>query len=217
MVLVALGVIALRASDGIDWGSAPEWVMAVVTLVAAIVALMTYRRSVQVRREAQPRLVYSKVLETKHHGTGAVFDRLPEGATRRTVAPNCADLQRRSGHLVHVAVVPVTAVTVAVHNGSDELIGPARVQTVHTETEEPVTDVTMGTSRVEPGADWVAQVVFPNEVHPAQPPIGTSVVFRDATGQWWRRRQSHPIEPARHPDAPGPPTPTFHHGGGGPG
>jgi hypothetical protein len=52
---------------------------------------------------------------------------------------------------------------------------------------------------IEPGADHVVSFVWPNADHPGQPGLGTTVIFRDASGSWWRRHLSEPIE-AVHDD-----------------
>ena len=55
-------------------GSWPDWIAATFTSLAFVVAAVSYRRSVEVRREAQARLVYSKI----QHIEAAVSDRWPD-------------------------------------------------------------------------------------------------------------------------------------------
>jgi len=52
---------------------------------------------------------------------------------------------------------------------------------------------------VDPESDFFIDFVWPNADHPGQPALGTTLLFRDASGQWWRRYRAEPIE-AVHDD-----------------
>ena len=101
---------------------------------------------------------------------------------------------------------PVLQATVIIHNGSKELIGPARVQLVnqagHPQAFEQIS-ISVGT--IEPESDYTVNFTWVNSQHPGQPALGTTLVFRDASGQWWRRQRSEPIESIhRDPEDSGP-------------
>lgn len=47
---------------------------------------------------------------------------------------------------------------------------------------------------VDPESDSIVSFVWPHGDHPAYPSLGSTVIFRDASEQWWRRHLSEPIE-----------------------
>jgi len=61
---------------------------------------------------------------------------------------------------------------------------------------------------IDPDSDFVVEFVFPNPDHPKQPSIGTTVIFRDAVGAWWRRHLAEPIEFVHDDPENSSPTPT---------
>lgn len=98
----------------------------------------------------------------------------------------------------YLATVPVMQLTAVIHNGSKELIGPVKIQVVNTGARR-VYDSSISFGPVEPESDYRVNFTIPNDVHPGQPSLGTTLIFRDASGQWWRRHLAEPIE-AVHDD-----------------
>lgn len=196
--------------DKITLGSWPDWVAAIGTSLAFIVAAVSYARSVKVRREEQARLVYSKVIDVKHYKAGTELELLPNGAKRGALigggrtwtfaVPSSPDEKLRD-----VALAPVIQLTAVVHNGSKELIGPAKVQVVNIGRNNMGRKTTYDTFSVivdvvDPESDYVVAFSWPNVDHAAgEPSLGTTLLFRDASGQWWRRHRAEPIE-AVHDD-----------------
>jgi hypothetical protein len=177
-------------------GSWPDWIAAVFTSLAFVVAAISYARSVRVREEAQARLVYSYVLHVEEHEAGAVFDVLPRGAQSGTGGGGTAMLPKAAptDPWRQVAVVPVIQMTAVIHNGSDELIGPAKLQVVNSGRGKVLDDFSMMAGSVRPHSDHIVDFVWPNADYPGSPSTATTVIFRDASGSWWRRHMSEPIE-----------------------
>lgn len=181
-------------------GSWPDWIAAIGTSFAFVVAALSYGRSVKVRREAQARLVYAKVTNVEFSDAGSELELLPGGARMGAngggayiVMPSSASKAR------YLATGPVIQLTVTIHNGSKELIGPAKIQVVNTGRKQVYDSVAVRVSTIDPESDYVVSFLLPNADHPGQPSLGATVIFRDASGSWWRRHLSEPIE-AVHDD-----------------
>lgn len=182
-------------------GSWPDWIAATFTSLAFVVAALSYRRSVKVRRQAQARLVYSKMIDHRDHAAGALLDILPNEARigNGTDAVSIVFPQSPEEQAKHLALVPVCEVTAVIHNGSQELIGPAKVQVVNRGRRAIYDDFCVIVGAVDPDSEYPVVFTFPNLDHPSSPSLGTTVIFRDASGQWWRRHESEPME-AVHDD-----------------
>lgn len=187
-------ILGLMSPD--QWEAWRGWLTTVGGLVALLIATNTYRRNGKIKREEQARLVYSRFTHVAHHEQGTSFELNANGAqigiltpSVKTVANTGAD---GTAHHEGFALAPLIQTTVVIHNGSKELIGPARVQMVNSERTWEEFSITAPS--VEPETDYVVEFIWANEVHPAQAPLGTTVIFRDASGQWWRRYGAEPIE-----------------------
>jgi hypothetical protein len=182
--------------DQITPGSWPDWIAAIGTTLAFLVAAVSYARSVEVRREAQARMVYSKITHHAEYEPLATFEILPNGARIGgggegvgIVSPSVTGGEPR-----YLAVAPVIQVSVTVHNGSKELIGPVKLQIVDTGLKTTYDTFCSNFALVEPESDYVVSFTFRNIHHPGSPSLGSTVLFRDASGQWWRRHLAEPIE-----------------------
>ena len=179
-------------------GTWPDWIAAVGTSFAFLIAAVAYFRDVKTRRESQARLVYTRLLTIKDHRPGELLEALAEGATQgissasiRLVLPP----QTGTGKAALVSDDDTIRVTAAVRNASDELIGPVKLQLVDTGRQEVFNEFCLLTAYIEPGSEYVGDFVFVNPAGPgAQPALGTTVIFRDASGQWWRRHLAEAIE-----------------------
>lgn len=181
-----------------QWDAWRNWLATVGGLTALLLATNTYRRNGKIKREEQARLVYSKFTHIEHHLPDATFPMLPNDATTGIGSPGVPrvtnpDLDAEH-KLLGFAIAPLIQATVVIHNGSKELIGPARVQMVNGGTGRTWDEFSIGVGAIEPESDCVADFTWINEVHPAQPSLATTVIFRDASGQWWRRHRAEPIE-----------------------
>jgi hypothetical protein len=182
-----------------QWDSLRSWLATIGGLVALLIAANTYRRNVRIKREEQARLVYSKFQHVKHHDPGATFPLLPNGAKQGSVSPGMQIVKnpaRNAGDSAALgrAIAPLIQTTVIIHNGSKELIGPARVQMVNGGTGRTWDEFSISVGAVDPESDYVVGFTWINKVHPGQPSLASTVIFRDASGQWWRRHRAEPIE-----------------------
>lgn len=176
-----------------------NWLVTAGGLVALLIATNTYRRNVKVKREEQARLVYSKLIDIKLHEQGATFDMLPNDAqvginagVTATVPPGPDDPPGTKSR--SLALTPTIQITAIIHNGSKELIGPVRIQVVDTGRNFTLETFSLGVGAIDPESDFVVDFIWPNTDAPGLPGLGTTVIFRDASGSWWRRRLSEPIE-----------------------
>jgi hypothetical protein len=189
-------VYALQQTQGVTAGTWPTWISAVVTSFALMVAALSYARSVKTHREAQARLVYSKVTDISEHQPGTMFELLPndakigcgaEGAS--IVLPTAPDAEAQ-----FLALAPVIQLTVVIHNGSKELIGPAKVQIFNHGLKKVHDTRSVIVGAIEPESDYIVSFTIQNAHHPGSPSLGTTLIFRDASGQWWRRLAAEQIE-----------------------
>ncbi len=95
------------------------------------------------------------------------------------------------------ALKPVIHVTAVIHNGSEELIGPATIQLVDAGENRIWDDVSIEVETIDPKGDYVVNLVLPSESSSAIPSVESTVTFRDASGYRWRRHRSDPVERLR--------------------
>lgn len=181
--------------------------MAVGTSLAFIVAAVSYLRDVGLKKEAQARLVYSKLVDLSFHEAGEPLAALQPGVTMGILAVQ-ATRTYAGGTACIVPSTPVVRVTASIRNRSDELIGPAKLQIVNTGRKVIFESFAGSVGSVDPQSDMLIDFVFPNTEHPNQPSIGTTVIFRDASGAWWRRHLAEPIESVHDDPENSAPTPT---------
>lgn len=182
-----------------QWDAWRNALTAIVGLIALSIAVGTYRRNVRIKREEQARAVYSKVTHAWHYATGDTFPIMPYGAQLGFKSEEM-DIIRNSVRnaedpdVLGRALAPLNHATVVIHNGSKELIGPARVQMVNGGDGKIWDEFSLSVDAVDPESNFVVDFTWLNEFHPGQPSLATTVIFRDASGQWWRRHRAEPIE-----------------------
>jgi hypothetical protein len=138
---------------GITLGSWPDWVAAIGTSLAFVVAAFAYRRKVKVRRESQARLVYSKLVDYETFHVGAILPMLAEGAVQSCNEPGTVEFVFSDDPDVKAVLrttAPAIRVVIDVHNLSDELIGPAKIQVVDAGCDAILNDFCCLTSAIEP-------------------------------------------------------------------
>lgn len=179
-----------------QWDAWRNWVATIGGLIALSIATLTYRRNVRLKREEQARLVYSKMTDVVFHAPGEKFPILPEGVGSGYTIDGAVFVpdDNTGGKMQMLAVAPVISMTIAVVNGSKELIGPVKVSAVNSGLNVVLEDVTMVLASVDPESTKLVNFTWINPVHPGQPALSSTVIFRDATGYWWRRYMAEPIE-----------------------
>lgn len=182
-----------------QWDAWRGWLTTLGGLVALFVATSTYLRNGRIKREEQARLVYSKHTHVDLYEVGQTFSlkspaadsgQVIEGAADVVMNPDSTSAERWLG----LALQPLIQVRVVIHNGSKELIGPARLQVLNAGNGLIWEDFSIKVDAVGPETDYVVDAVWINSFHPGMPSLATTVIFRDASGQWWRRHRSEPIE-----------------------
>ncbi len=164
----------------LDWDSIRNWLATIGGLVALLIAANTYRRNVRFKREEQARLVYSKP-----SGISVLGPDEPEEELGSRGSVSMHHMNRTPNRVQYWATV---------HNGSKELVGPVRIEVKHIGADPRYGEIWGTTPTIEPESDYTTAFLFDNHHAPNMPMFSTSVLFRDASGQWWRRHDSEPIE-----------------------
>lgn len=178
----------------VSLGSWPDWIAAVGTSLAFMIAAVTYFRSVRDASEAQARLVFARIEEIHFYSPG------DEGATLLGEAEisggeGLALLRGADGLPTRVqALHPVVRAVVRIHNGSDELVGPGKIQLYNDGFKRMFDRVSMFHGAIEPHSDYFAELHVINPHHPSQPSVSTVLIFRDSSNRWWKRAGFDPIE-----------------------
>lgn len=176
-----------------DSESTRSWITAAAATVGAGIALVTYVRNSKVRREEQARLVYAKITDIRLYAEGELYEMLPNGSQQGVGnAPWSPVAHAPDGTpirpVIHaIALAPIMQSTVIVHNGSKELIGPLKIQIVNTGLQQRMDDFSAIINAVEPESDAAITFTWINSVAPGLPGIAPTLLFRDSSGQWWRR------------------------------
>jgi len=178
----------------ITLGSWPDWVAAVGTSLAFIIAAVSYFRSVRDATKAQARLVYASLVDIKSHAPGEESPLMLGGASigggeGYAIKPGAPGVQA-----TQIAVAPLTRAVVRVHNGSDELMGSVKVQLYNSGLKKLFDRATMFTGPIEPHNDYVADISVINEQYQGEPSVGMVIVFQDSSNRWWKRHGFQPIE-----------------------
>lgn len=181
-----------------QWEAWRNWLATIGGLVALLIAANTYRLNVRSKREAQARLVYSKVTDIAMRQPGEQFTTLRNGAQMGNGSPGMERVQQVNQETglwdLARALAPLLQATVIIHNGSNEIIGPARVNMIHGVSREVWYKFSITVAEIEPDSNAVVEFTWINDAHPGFPPSATTLLFRDSSAQWWRRVRSDPIE-----------------------
>ena len=193
----------------LDLGSWPEWLAAVVAFLALVGAAFgvyfayravvasreanqltrdAFAADVQVRREAQARLIYSTTLVL-----GQIAPGDPVYTDGDVAFPG--GLARSDGRSGWVGQAIGLTVKITLHNGSDELIGPFSIGVYDYEGDE-VPGGNMRTARRDPllPSETSSMSFGVETAHKRGNLLRGDIIFRDSSGQVWRRRGAEPIE-----------------------
>lgn len=205
----------------ITLGSWPDWIAAIGTSLAFVIAAISYLRSTNDAVKSQARLVYAEVRDQKRldkgaegpgiwgaarHAVGEGFETSVPPGGRVLVAredhfdpleglplpPHSASKPKRK-----IALSPLIRAKVHIHNGSDELIGTGKVQLFNLQGGKVFDRVSATFGPVAPHTDFVVDMSILNEFHPGHTYVGAVILFRDSSNRWWKRKGSDPIERIR--------------------
>jgi hypothetical protein len=180
-----------------QWDAWRNWLATIGGLAALLIAANTYRRNVRIKREEQARLIYSKFTHLVKQKPGDEYDMFPNGAKVRSTTTGEETIQHTDGPEFPQrarALTDVIWATAIIHNGSKELIGPARIQMYDRRTGKPWDDFSITVPEIEPESDTAVCFAWAEENHPGKLLLATTVIFRDSTAQWWRRHGAEPVE-----------------------
>lgn len=183
---------------GLEPGTWPEWVAALTTSFAFVVAAMTYARSMKDQRRAQARLVYARIADISHHEPGEEVPGLMNGETM--AAPQSDSVTNdlsASGGLTWHAKTRVVRVSVELVNKSDELVLQWLPRLYDYGLKEEYTVLTQPIGYVEPhSSKRVGLIAINPHGVKGYPGLQVNITFQDSTGRLWGRDQFRPIERA---------------------
>lgn len=167
-----------------------DWITALTTVAAVAVAAITYVRSVRIRRQAQARLVYAKIVKAEFVEPG---HRHLLGSSVMEWNLGAAEFDPAAKQSTFIFSRRSAIYTVAVTNGSDELIAPVRVELLDWGQKKFLQNQRMDFGKVEPRQTVEMAIVFADSWYPNQPGLDPRVIFRDSSGRWWQRLSTEPI------------------------
>jgi len=184
-----------------QWDAWLGWVTGIGGLIALSVAVLTYRRNVRLKREESARLVYANVIREATYLAGSSFETKSKRGdllfttvtdiVARTEFPKGGRSRKRTV----VVAKPLVRMTVVVRNGSKERIGPVYTHPFNRSTNRRI-DFAPEVYYIDPDSDAVVDVLFPLPKE-GQPEVGTTIVFRDSAGRWWKRHLAGPLKKGR--------------------
>lgn len=183
---------------GLELGTWPEWVAALTTSFAFVIAALTYSRSMKDQRRAQARLIYARIADLSTHEPGEQVPDLMNG--ERMVTPQYGSVTNdisASGGLIWHAKTRVVRVSVELVNKSDELVLQWLPRLYDYGLKQEYTVLTRPIGYVEPhSTNRVALIAINPHGGNAHGGLQVNVTFQDSTGQLWSRDQFKPIEQA---------------------
>lgn len=185
-VEAGVGETVVAAVSNITLGSWPDWLAAICTAAAALVAAFSYRHSVRLRREAQARLVYSRLASYRTLAGNVSVVR--PGAFIISASAQELIATRQGLHTLQ----RVSKVDVHVHNDSAELIGPYRIQT-RLKNGHEIHAMAADVLRPNHIATW--SIYFAPLDADDISAFDVVLQFRDASSRWWQRHSLGPIRP----------------------
>lgn len=175
-----------------------EWsgVEAIATAAAFIAAAGALLADVKVRRQAQARMVYVRIEDTRHLDAGDGLLGLPRGWS--AAYGDAATKRSDDGHgnEVRTAAESLAQVVVEVHNDSAELL-PETYARLFDPARPGRWVIYAPAGPIPPRSSTIIEFTVRVSEFPAQPSIQPAVGYRDASGRWWYRRAAEPITPLR--------------------
>lgn len=185
------GATAAAEASQIDWGTVPDWIAAIGTVLAFVVAAVAYAGSVWISREAQARQVSMTQLQVEVVEAGS-----PLGAEMPMVSigvPTDFAIHQPKGPVTQVRAVRIK---ITVVNNSDEVMGPVSIEFAETAARSFLQNADGAIDRIQPHQESSIIVVIPDKWHPIHPPLYVRMVFRDSAGRWWQRFENERVRHA---------------------
>lgn len=175
-----------------DFGNVPDWIAAVGTSAAFIVAAVAFLHEVRNRRAAQARLVFGEIA-----GGGNVYpgDHVLAWPSSEGFAwpqgLDAVDGTDKVGNATIVSNSPLAVTKVSVTNGSAEIVGPVLVRVEGTGIGSR--DMALVARIVGPASHATVEVEALWLNAPEAPLRNVVIAFRDSSATWWTRRDSEPV------------------------
>jgi hypothetical protein len=185
-----------------QWETTRNWLGTAGGLIALLFAARTYVRDVKNKREEQARLVYSSLNRTFTYAPDEVYSQRTNGAQANDNSSGIHEFDHWDPedpkHAYVRATQPLLEFVTVIHNKSEELIGPVRIQIISRLDSHPLPGFSASIDVIEPDTDFVIGLTRGTESADVLPVcVGTMIDFRDGSGQWWHRRLGDPIAPLR--------------------
>ncbi|MGO2750294.1 MAG: hypothetical protein ACTIA6_09615 [Pseudoclavibacter sp.] len=193
-------ILAIAASATAS-GELAEWVGAISTAAAFIIAAIGYAWSVSRDRKAQARRVYANYAGYDLYPGGVNADArelLPLDAVGYTFEEEMGVQGDRNpdGSMTISIAGPVVRCTYKIVNHSDEVIGPVRLNLVDPKTGELIANVEGTIPYIEPGGEVRYGAVLVDRWRTEVVELHARIIFRDSSGTWWHRYESEPVQRA---------------------
>lgn len=184
------------AETTVGLGTWPDWVAAVGTSAAFLVAAIAFAVEMNHRRLAQARLVYAGVTRGTVHRAGDVLHGFAE--LSGTWSSDMSDLSvstDRYGNESYVTPRDAIFLALEVHNESDEIVGPVLLQI--TSQGKLLGDLALVAYATQPHGTSAVHALREMAGGPGKPSVGTRIYYRDSSNKWWTREDSEPIRRVR--------------------
>lgn len=175
----------------IDWGTVPDWVAAVGTVLAFVVAAAAYAGSIWLSRKAQARQVSMSQLQVEVVNAGEPLgNEMPMAILG---VPIKFDRFQAHGPITQLRAAKLSLTVV---NNSNEVMGPVSIEFARTGERAFLADAHTVIERIQPHQESSTIVVIPDRWHPIHPPLHARMVFRDSAGRWWQRFENERVRRA---------------------
>lgn len=179
-----------------QWDALRNWLATIGGLVALVIALVTYSSNARVRRESQARLVYGTVDYQGAFSADTALSAADNHAVEVGLTKVVKSVDRYSlmEQTEYVTLSDGMTARVAVHNESQELIGPVKVQLADASNGEIWDRVSARIQVIEPSSTGHASLSWSTPWLGAGSDLLVILSFRDSSGRWWQRFGTLPIE-----------------------
>jgi hypothetical protein len=194
-------ILGRGVHTGVAWGTVPDWVAAIGSSVAFVIAAIALLIEVTTRRQSQARRVYCvRVAAGKYeagahiYGIGAergviTKQHLPEMVTVNDPYGLPYEANGPAALMFHLRIV----------NESGEIIGPALVKAIGPGVSLPIH--ALAAYIVRPSESVATYPLCPWTLAPEPPLVDIEISFRDSSGRWWTRKENLPIRAVRRRQA----------------
>lgn len=185
-------------NPAIGLGAWPDWIAAVASSLAFMIAAVAFARGVAMKRRANASLVYAES-EIRAYPEGQRLEFVDPELRHTHVAEDLIDFRVDGLTQVHLVTLnPLWHARVTVHNVSDELMGPVSFRLAFKDSGE-VTERWRLLQVLRPGDSQSVLLLEPWDRVTGGPFPTVETLFRDSSGAWWLRVAGEPVRRYREP------------------